>query len=76
MFTGSRLESEIGSNFSMLGLFGSGYAGLGFGERHCCRACDRAAYPRVPGHEVIGKIDAIGEGVPAGKLVSGLRSAI
>ena len=29
MFTGVCLESEIGSNFCDLGLFGSGYAGLG-----------------------------------------------
>src|ERR1700716_2688206 len=26
------------------------------------------AYPRVPGHEVIGKIDALGEGVSGWKL--------
>jgi len=27
-----------------------------------------ASYPRVPGHEVVGKIDALGEGVSAWKL--------
>jgi hypothetical protein len=28
-FNASGVESEIGSNFSLLDLFGSGYAGLG-----------------------------------------------
>ena len=25
------------------------------------------SYPRVPGHEIVGKVDAIGEGVPQWK---------
>jgi hypothetical protein len=29
MFTGAWMESEIGSNFLLFALFGSGYAGLG-----------------------------------------------
>jgi hypothetical protein len=29
MFTGTWLDSEIGSNFLTFALFGSGYAGLG-----------------------------------------------
>src|SRR5690348_16031919 len=33
------------------------------------------AYPRVPGHEVIGVIDAVGAGVPA-RWKSGLRVGI
>jgi hypothetical protein len=31
MFIGTRLESEMGSNFWVFALFGSGYAGLGSG---------------------------------------------
>ena len=28
-------------------------------------------YPRLPGHEVIGVVDAVGRGVPNGRLVNG-----
>jgi len=28
-------------------------------------------FPRVPGHEVVGKIDAVGREFPAGKSASG-----
>ena len=32
-------------------------------------------YPRVPGHEVVGKVDSVGEGVPHGSRVSAWVSA-
>ena len=32
-------------------------------------------YPRVPGHEVAGTIDAVGEGVPGGRRANASASA-
>jgi alcohol dehydrogenase, propanol-preferring len=33
------------------------------------------SWPRVPGHEVVGRIEALGSGVRAGRLVSASASA-